>query len=39
MEYVIAVFVGVWIAAAGLLAYSRIHKDFSDINVNEKEDS
>lgn len=31
MEYVIAVFVGIWIASAGLLAYVQIKKDFSDI--------
>ena len=28
MEFVIAVFVGVWISAAGILAYWRISKDF-----------
>lgn len=30
MEYAIAIFVGVWIAAAGLLAYVRISKDFKN---------
>lgn len=36
MEYVIAVFVGIWIAAAGLLAYIRIKKDFSDISGSKE---
>ncbi len=36
MEYAIAIFVGVWISAAGLLAYYRIKKDFSDLE--EKKD-
>ncbi len=29
MEYYIAVFAGVWVSAAGVLAYYRIRKDFS----------
>ena len=39
MEYVIAIFVGVWIAAAGLLAYSRVKKDFKDLEKEDKEDN
>lgn len=31
MEYAIAVFVGIWISAAGILAYCRIDRDFSDV--------
>ena len=30
MEFAIAIFVGIWISAAGLLAYHRISKDFAD---------
>ncbi|MBQ3499423.1 MAG: hypothetical protein IJA87_09905 [Clostridia bacterium] len=30
MEYAIAIFVGLWISAAGILAYYRIKKDFAD---------
>lgn len=36
MEYAIAIFVGVWIAAAGLLAYRQISKDFADIGREEE---
>lgn len=36
MEYAIAIFVGVWIAVAGLLAYKRISADYKDVN-NEQE--
>lgn len=35
MEYVIAIFVGVWISAAGILAYFRIKKDFADVDVSD----
>lgn len=35
MEYVIAIFVGIWISAAGLTAYFRIKKDFADTDVPE----
>lgn len=35
MEYAIAIFVGLWIAAAGILAYSRISKDFADISKED----
>lgn len=35
MEYVIAIFVGVWISAAGIMAYFRIRKDFADIDASE----
>ena len=38
MEYFIAIFVGVWVSAAGVLAYWRIKKDFSNVN-NEKEEN
>lgn len=31
MEIAIAVFVGVWIAAAGILSFVRIKKDYTDI--------
>lgn len=34
MEYVIAIFVGVWISAAGILAYLRIKKDFAGVDVD-----
>lgn len=34
MEYAIAIFVGVWIAAAGMLSYRRIKKDFEDIDIS-----
>ena len=34
MEYAIAIFVGIWISAAGLLSYSRINKDFKDIDTS-----
>lgn len=37
MEYAIAIFVGLWICAAGLLSYRRIKKDFRDIDVQKKE--
>lgn len=38
MEFAIAIFVGIWISAAGMLAYHRINKDFSDIqNSDSKE--
>ncbi len=37
MEYVISVFVGVWIAAAGVFAYIRICKDFKDIDKKKDE--
>lgn len=32
MEIVIAVFVGVWIATAGIVSFVRIKKDYSDIS-------
>lgn len=32
MEYAIAIFVGLWISAAGILAYYRIKKDFDTDN-------
>ena len=35
MEYAIAIFVGIWIAAAGLLAYRQITADFADIGKKE----
>ena len=35
MEYVIAIFVGIWISAAGILAYFRIKKDFADVDVSD----
>ncbi len=28
MEYAIAVFVGIWIASAGILSYTRMKKDY-----------
>lgn len=34
MEYVIAFFVGVWISAAGIMAYFRIKKDFEDTDTS-----
>ncbi len=37
MEYFIAIFVGVWVSVAGLMAYHQIKKDFSDVNVNQEE--
>ena len=38
MEYFIAVFVGVWVSAAGVLAYYRIRKDFSGtVDTREEE--
>lgn len=36
MEYAIAIFVGLWVAAAGMLAYHRISKDFASVST-EKE--
>ncbi len=33
MEYLIAVFLGLWISAAGVISYSRLKKDFK---ANEK---
>ncbi len=38
MEYAIAIFVGVWVAAAGMLAYWRISKDFKNATNDKKED-
>lgn len=39
MEYVIAIFVGVWISVAGILAYLRIKKDFAGVDSHKiKED-
>ena len=38
MEYAIAIFVGVWISAAGILAYYRIKKDFADIESSGNKD-
>lgn len=32
MEIAIAVFVGVWIAAAGILSFVRIKKDYANID-------
>lgn len=37
MEYAIAIFLGVWLSAAGLLSYRRINKDFKDIDINKNE--
>lgn len=37
MEYAIAVFVGVWIAVAGLLAYRQISKDYNNVTMEQKE--
>ena len=37
MEYAIAVFVGLWVAVSGLLAYRQISKDFADIGNEEVE--
>ncbi len=37
MEYAIAIFVGIWISAAGLLAYYRINKDFKDLDTSKKD--
>ena len=39
MEYAIAIFVGVWIATAGLLAFGRIKKDFKGLENEDKEDN
>lgn len=39
MEYAIAIFVGIWITVAGILAYNRISKDFSDLNNSEKKEN
>ncbi len=36
MEYAIAVFVGLWIMGAGLLAYHRINKDFASTGSDKK---
>lgn len=36
MEFVIAIFVGVWICLAGLLAYRRISKDFKEAEAEIK---
>lgn len=38
MEYAIAIFVGIWISAAGILAYYRIKKDFADLDTTDKND-
>ena len=38
MEIAIAVFVGVWIAAAGILSYVRIKKDYADIDLSDNSD-
>lgn len=35
MEYAIAIFVGVWITAAGLLAFFRVRKDFADLDTSD----
>ena len=35
MEFAIAVFVGIWVAAAGLLAYWRVKRDFDEIEKKE----
>ena len=41
MEYAIAIFVGIWVCAAGLLAYKQISKDFkgAERQNNNKEDT
>lgn len=36
MEYAIAIFVGIWIAGAGILSYVRVKKDYSGVNDEEK---
>lgn len=36
MEYFIAIFVGVWVSAAGLLAYRQIKKDFAGIDKKQE---
>ena len=36
MEYVIAIFVGLWISAAGLFSYRRICRDFSETDDSMK---
>lgn len=36
MEFAIAIFVGVWVCAAGLLAYTRIRKDFKEAETEIK---
>lgn len=35
MEYAIAIFVGIWIAGAGILSYVRVKKDYNGINDEE----
>ena len=37
MEFVIVAFVGVWVALAGVLTYSRLKKDFKNIETDNKE--
>lgn len=36
MEYAIAIFVGLWVAAAGLFSYARLLKDFREIPEKTK---
>ncbi len=36
MEYAVVIFVGLWVVAAGVLAYYRINKDFADMNTEEE---
>ncbi len=38
MEFAIAIFVGIWVAAAGLLAYWRVKKDFNETDKKEDDD-
>ena len=35
MEYVIALFAGIWIAVAGVVSYVRIAKDYKEISDAE----
>lgn len=37
MEFAIAIFVGIWVSAAGLLAYWRVKKDFDEIDKKQEE--
>ncbi|MDO4743007.1 MAG: hypothetical protein Q4B04_03095 [bacterium] len=40
MEFAVTIFVGIWICAAGFLAYKRINKDFKQVEaeIKNKED-
>lgn len=39
MEYAIAIFVGIWIAGAGILSYVRVKKDYKEVNNKEEKNS